>query len=174
MAKQEALFSEFKVDSGAEFSTCRKYRYALWRIWDRKLPFVMFIGLNPSTANEFKADPTINKVEKISRNNGYGGFYMMNCFPYVTAYPNELLDFFDTPFHDKEDMKNITNLLRISQKCKAIVFAWGDFKQCVRKGEEISKLFGNQALCLKINKKGSPKHPLYCKDDTEFIKYIQI
>lgn len=34
MAKQEALFSEFKIDSGAEFSSCRKYRYALWRIWD--------------------------------------------------------------------------------------------------------------------------------------------
>ena len=162
------------MESGAEFSPCKKYRYSLFRIWDRKLPIVMLIGLNPSTANEVKADPTINKVEKISRNNGYGGFYMMNCFPYVTAYPNELLSFFDTPFHDVEDEKNLEKLVHISQKCKAIVFAWGDFKQCVRKGEEISKLFGNQALCLKINKSGSPKHPLYCKDDTEFIKYFQI
>jgi hypothetical protein len=39
-------------DNGAEFSTDRKYRYALWRKWDAINPLAMFIGLNPSTANE--------------------------------------------------------------------------------------------------------------------------
>ena len=40
------------MNKGAEFSPCKKYRYKLWRIWDDTLPLVMFIGLNPSTADE--------------------------------------------------------------------------------------------------------------------------
>ncbi len=34
------------TDFGAEFSECRQYRYALWRMWDRSKPPVMFVGLN--------------------------------------------------------------------------------------------------------------------------------
>jgi hypothetical protein len=56
----------FEVDTiekrGAEFSPCGKYRYALWRIWDFKKPLAMFIGLNPSTADASKDDPTIKRV----------------------------------------------------------------------------------------------------------------
>ena len=36
----------------AKLSECRKYRYALWRTWDDSKPYVMFVGLNPSTADE--------------------------------------------------------------------------------------------------------------------------
>ena len=42
------LFGEKEEINGAEFSEGRKYRYALWRIWDSSKPLVMFIGLNPS------------------------------------------------------------------------------------------------------------------------------
>ena len=47
--------------SDAFFSKDRLYRYALWRIWDNELPKVLFIGLNPSTADEVKDDPTIRR-----------------------------------------------------------------------------------------------------------------
>ena len=52
-------------DNGADFSPDRKHRYSLWRIWDRSKPLVMFIGLNPSTANESDNDPTIRSVCRI-------------------------------------------------------------------------------------------------------------
>ena len=42
--------------SGAHFSRCRQFRYALWREWDQTLPVVMMIGLNPSTADATRAD----------------------------------------------------------------------------------------------------------------------
>lgn len=49
------------IDSGAIFSPCREYRYKLWRTWDAsKLPLNV-IGLNPSTADETKNDPTIRR-----------------------------------------------------------------------------------------------------------------
>ena len=44
------------------FSECRQYRYTLWREWDLlNSNYAMFIGLNPSTADEWKDDPTIRR-----------------------------------------------------------------------------------------------------------------
>lgn len=79
-------------DQGAEFSEDRKYRFALWRIWDKSKPLVMFVGLNPSTANESDNDPTIKSVCRIAKSNGFGGVYMMNCFAYVSTDPKQLVD----------------------------------------------------------------------------------
>ena len=73
------LFNE--STHGAEFSKCGKYRYKLFRIWNRELPLVMAIGLNPSTANANKNDQTINYLILMLTKLGYGGFYMMNCWP---------------------------------------------------------------------------------------------
>ena len=58
-----------EVDYGAELSECRTYRYVLWRIWDNSKPKIMFIGLNPSTADENTDDNTITRtVAKINLN----------------------------------------------------------------------------------------------------------
>ncbi|WP_423836971.1 DUF1643 domain-containing protein [Stutzerimonas xanthomarina] len=38
---------------------CRTFRYALWRTWDGSKKKVMFIGLNPATADETEGDRTI-------------------------------------------------------------------------------------------------------------------
>lgn len=46
----------------AKLSDCRTYRYELQRIWDESKPYAMFIGLNPSTADETEDDPTFVAV----------------------------------------------------------------------------------------------------------------
>jgi hypothetical protein len=152
--------------AGAEFSECRKYRYALWRIWDTEKPLVMFVGLNPSTANEKDNDPTIKSVERISRNNGYGGFYMMNCFSFVSTNPADLQ-------LESNNWINDFWLKKVASDCKTIVFAWGNFDVVVKSGRyfELLDMFGEEAMTLKQNKNGSPKHPLYCKSDSQFIKF---
>ena len=76
--------------AGAHFEDDRQYRYLLWRNWDELKPKIMFIGLNPSTANEEKDDPTIRRVCIFAKKWGFGGVYMANLFPFVTAYPKEL------------------------------------------------------------------------------------
>lgn len=156
--------------SGAKFSDDRKYRYALWRILDESLPLVMFIGLNPSTANEADNDPTIKSVCRIAKNNGYGGVYMMNCFPLVSTDPYVLQEFYDL-LHNAEDINNMQWLLEVSKKCADVVFAWGNFDIVKLRASSISNYFKNPKA-LHINKNGSPKHPLYCKSDTKFIHYI--
>ena len=74
-------------DSTAEFSPCRTYRYALWRWWDRSRPYAMFIGLNPSTADEVNNDPTVSRCIGYSRRWGYGGLCMTNIFAYRSTDP---------------------------------------------------------------------------------------
>jgi hypothetical protein len=156
-----------QADFGAEFSKCRRYRYSLWRIWDRSKPLVMFIGLNPSTANEVDADPTIRSVGRIAKVNGFGGFYMMNCFPFVSTDPEKLRDFGNTALNDLW----IDN---VSERCATIVFAWGSFDIVRESGREaeLAAMFPD-AMALHINKNGSPKHPLYCKSDTQFVPWAR-
>lgn len=162
------------MKTGADFSEDRNYRYALWRIWDESKPLVMFIGLNPSTANETEPDNTIKRVMQISKNNGYGGFYMMNCFPIVSTDPSILKDFWESanPFIQNHDTVNRQKLREISEKCEAIVFAWGNFKVVkeINRDKELEKMFP-EAMALKINQNGSPKHPLYCKSNTKFVNW---
>lgn len=160
------LFEAETEESGAEFSQCRNYRYSLWRIWDRSKPMVMFIGLNPSTADESAPDNTIDSVKRISKFNGYGGFYMMNCFAYVATKPENL------KHNPMTDEWNNNMLTVIASKCETVVFAWGNFKIIKELGrdEELIQMFPN-AKALYINKNGSPKHPLYCKEETPLIRY---
>ena len=150
-------------NNGAEFSDCGKYRYALWRIWDKNKPLVMFIGLNPSTANQVSDDATIRRVKKFAQNWGYGGVYMMNLFAYVTPYPEELKKCGD-PLGGNDGW-----LEKISVKCDKIIFAWGAFSEAKERAEQVKSKFSGYAL--EINKDGSPKHPLYVKANIEPVFY---
>jgi hypothetical protein len=159
--------NEIKEDNGAAFSECGKYRYALWRIWNPELPFVMFIGLNPSTANQVDDDPTIRRVKRFAKDWGYGGVYMMNCFPFVTAYPKELV----FGITEETTFRNYTWLINMSLRCSETIFAWGNFKELGKKDTApIIELFP-KAKALQLNANGSPKHPLYVKADIKPILF---
>jgi len=152
------------MDKGAEFSDDRKYRYALWRIWDGGRPLIMFIGLNPSTANESTDDPTIRRVKKFAHDWGYGGVYMTNLFAWVTPYPEELRKCADAIGDNDKWLSKIAN------KCEKIIFSWGSFEEAQERSTQVVKMFPD-ALCLGKNKGGHPKHPLYLKKDTELIPF---
>jgi hypothetical protein len=66
------------------------YLYQLTRIWDTSLPMVMFICLNPSTADHDNDDPTILKCIKYASNCGYGGLMMGNLFAYRATEPLDI------------------------------------------------------------------------------------
>jgi hypothetical protein len=152
-------------NNGAEFSPCGKYRYALWRIWDDvNKPLVMWIGLNPSTANATDDDPTIQSVTRITRHNGYGGFFMMNLFGIISADP-KVLKVAEDPQGD-----NLMWHGKIRQRCKDIVFAWGAFKEAGIVSAEMVVAYPG-ALCIGKTQKGQPLHPLYQRSDSELIKF---
>lgn len=153
------------ICKGAIFGQDRKYRYVLFRIWDDQKPKAAFIGLNPSTANEETPDHTITKLRKVAAHNGFGGFYMLNLFAWVSAHPEDLLSVAD-PIGLNDSF--IDEYVAYADK---VVFCWGNFKQAIGRDVLMKKKFPD-AWCLELNANKSPKHPLYCKDITELKPYI--
>lgn len=157
--------------SGAVFSEDRKYRYMLWRVWNRELPAVIFIGFNPSTADEIQDDPTIVKMAGYSKRWGYGGLYVGNLFALVSPEP---IDVLIRPGLAKGD-ENDHYLEELRHVAGIVVVGWGnvgahDVVTRVR-CSEVLKIFRNPVYCLAITKKGQPSHPLYLPDDYVLKEY---
>ena len=76
----------------AILSEDRKYRYILSRTWDETKPTVLFIGLNPSTADEKTDDPTIRKCINYAKCWGYGKILMANLFAFRNTILIELIN----------------------------------------------------------------------------------
>lgn len=153
-----------KEERSARFSVCGEHRLWLYRIWDETRPMIMFIGLNPSTANETEDDPTIRRVKAMAKAWGYGGVYMMNLFTYISTDPKKL-DIINGNINTADFF-----LKKLAGKSKDVVFAWGNFNVFGR-DTHVKAMFPN-AKCLHINKNGSPKHPLYCRTDSQLIDFV--
>ena len=141
--------------SDAYFSKDRIYRYALWRTWDESLPKVLFIGLNPSTADEIQDDPTIRRCIRYAKDWNYGGYIMGNIFAYRSTDPKKLLD-----IEDPVGPKNNYWLKKLSKEASLTIGAWGNHGKILNRGNQISKML-KTFHCLKITKEGFPSHPLY-------------
>jgi hypothetical protein len=150
---------------GAHFSEDRQYRYALWRIWNENRPVIMFIGLNPSTANERKNDPTIRRVMRFTNDWGYGGFYMMNLFAWVTPYPRDLERAADPVGLNDEWLEKIYN------ETVMPVYVWGSFPQATERAKRVREMCPG-GYCLGTSKMGNPLHPLYLPVDTRPQMFI--
>lgn len=125
----------------------------------------MFIGLNPSTADETQNDPTIKRVISFARQWGYGGVYMCNCFPYISTDPAALQLNNDNSINDQY-------LKLVADECKTVVFAWGAFEvvRSTGRDQQLTAMFPG-AMALQINADGSPRHPLYVPSKTQLINY---
>ena len=139
----------------AKFSEDGRNRYWLSRIWDESKPLVMCIGLNPSKAGTTKNDQTISYLIKMLRILDYGGFYMMNCWPFITPKPKLLKT------NKQVDEWNNEMLTITASKCKDVIFCWGGFKIIRQKerDKELMEMFP-RAKCFGKNDDGSPFHPL--------------
>ncbi|TMH62992.1 MAG: DUF1643 domain-containing protein, partial [Betaproteobacteria bacterium] len=82
-------------DSGAVFSACRRWRYLLWRRWDAARPAANFLMLNPSTADEFKLDPSCTRARRYAERWGYGALIVTNVFGWRATDPQALKEIAD-------------------------------------------------------------------------------
>ncbi len=144
------------MKKSATFSPCRKYRYTLWRYWglvDSK--YVMFIGLNPSTADEIVDDPTVRRCIAYAHSWGFGGLCMTNLFAFRATLPSDM-----KAAEDPIGPKNNYSLQRIAKNAEVIIAAWGTHGAYIGRDEEVKEMFPSLTY-LKLTKKGFPGHPLY-------------
>ncbi len=153
------------INSGAIFSEDRIHRYVLIREWDLNKPSLMFVSLNPSTADETKNDPTVRRCIGFAERWGFGKLFMMNMFAFRATLPTDLFNS-ENPIGDKNDYW----LKKIAKKADKIVLAYGNHGDFKGRHIKILKLIDNP-YCIKKSKTGMPTHPLYLKYTKKPIKY---
>lgn len=162
--KQQQLIDTGR-DTGALFSSCRQWRYRLWRTWDPEGPAVLFIGLNPSTADETEPDPTITRCRNFAERWGFGTYLMGNLFAYKSTKPKGLRMTTD-PVGPEND-RHLADMIRQASK---VVVAWGCHPGIDDRANQVLAMIP-APFCLKVTKDGYPWHPLYVRGDTQPIRY---
>lgn len=159
----------------AVISADHRYRYRLTRYWDFAKPTLSFIMLNPSTADGEEDDPTIVKCVKYARRWGYGGLMVCNVFAWRATDPRQLLTAAD-PVGPEND-RYLTLMFQMASTSRAaVIAAWGANALKVQDGRRAAEVLSlplatERLYCLGVNADGSPKHPLYQKDDAEIHQY---
>lgn len=158
----------------ALFSSCKKYRFILSRVWDDQKPMVMFIGLNPSVADAENDDPTVRRMIGFAQDWGFGGFYIVNCFPFIATCPKKLNKWYYADDYYSAMYQNHDHISETRNKCSRVVFCWGGNEMVVnQKIDQVLKNTFPDAMVFKLNADGSPKHPLYVPKITQLIPYKQ-
>lgn len=153
--------------SGAIFSFDRVFRYALWRIWDKSRPALLFIGLNPSAAGEIRDDPTVRRVANYAKEWGYGGLYVGNLFALVS--PDPVIYIHRRPNVTKQ---NDTAIKAMRALAADVLVGWGTWgTKTGTRPAEVLALVGDPVYCLVITKNGEPGHPLYLRSGLQKLKY---
>ena len=144
-----------KKDAG--FSDCRKYRYWLLRRWDDE-PLLNVIGLNPSTADEEKDDPTIRRIMGFARGWKYGGIQMLNLFSYRATDPKDMMRAEDPVGPNHDDLTRF-----FSKESNTIFCCWGTHGGYLDRDKYVMSMMDVNyfPFCLGTTKAGYPKHPLY-------------
>ena len=149
------------IENGALLSPCRKYRYALWRGWKCKCPYVLFVGLNPSTADEHEDDPTIRRCRRFAADWGFDAFVMVNLFALRATDPADMRKA-SNPVGEQND----ECIAAIATSAGLIVCAWGAHGKHLGQDVHISGLLQSYKLkCLGTTHAGQPRHPLYIRAD---------
>ena len=147
---------------GADVSECGQFRYLLWRSWGpgRRLLFIM---LNPSTADADQDDPTIRKCMGFARRLKFDGIEVVNLFAFRATDPRDL-----ACAGHPEGPANNEAIASAGQRCidtnSTTVCAWGaNARQFPRRTERVRTslaLAGVRLRALRLLKDGTPEHPL--------------
>jgi hypothetical protein len=146
------------MNAGATLSPCKLYRFALWRQWDETLPTVVFCGLNPSTADETKDDPTIRRELGYARDWGFGRLVKVNAYGWRSTDPKKMLE-----QSDPRGPGNLSEVVYWATHAPLFIAAWGN-NILERDAWALRTLLGRAGVTihvLRLTGKGNPEHPLY-------------
>jgi len=163
------------VHADAILSPCGLYRYMLTRTWDESLAPIVWVMLNPSSADATKDDPTVRRCVRFAADWGHGGIIVVNLFARRATNPDELAR------HRKgdalEDDKNNQAIMHVAWG-RRVICAWGAHPAARLRGlygprhEEVLALFkGRKLECLGVTKGGQPRHPLYVPATTKPVPF---
>lgn len=155
--------------ASATISACGRYRYSLTREWAPALPRVLFIGVNPSTADAKLDDHTVRKWRGFSEQWGYGSFVVANLFAWRSTDVGDL-----ARASDPVGPRNDIHLRKLLQGASLVVPCWGRASKLPRalraRITTVRGMLAADVVCpirvLGLTSGGDPRHPLTLAYDT--------
>lgn len=165
--------------SWAVLSQCGRYRYALGRSWSGALlgrrpdaaTTMVFIMLNPSTADGLDDDPTIRRCIGFADRHGHSGIAVVNLFAWRETFPVLLPKDEEAIGPDNERYL----VAALSDPETTAVAAWGALSRGqLRLSERMRVAVGRAAprlKCLGTTQGGDPRHPVRLPYATPLVDY---
>ena len=165
----------------AHISECERYRYRLDRDWSDSKPAppefdlftrdrMVFVMLNPSTADAEQDDPTIRKCVGFCNRWGYKRLTVLNLFALRTSRPKVLSEAYELhKLGVGDDPQGPVNGLIVRQTLRSpdiagVICAWGNLPDQRMEREALHmraciKQHEFKLQCLGITRFKQPKHP---------------
>lgn len=138
----------------AVISECGRYRYSLYRKWaETELMPIMWVMLNPSTADGLADDPTIRRCVAFSKRWGFGAMFVGNLYAFRATNPANLPTGSEAIGPDNE-----RHLYNMGTQSAKVICAWGAHVQHFPHIRQVGCPGGYWHLGLTANRQ--PKHPL--------------
>ena len=149
----------------AVFDPTAQYRYSLVRTWPASEALfsasLVFIMLNPSTADHQQDDPTIRRCMGFAQSWGYRRLEVVNLFALKTPHPKRLSQALH-PIGPENDRY----LTKAAAQADQVVLAWGNWGQLQGRDRAVCHLlsaYRAKCRCFGWTKANQPRHPLYLK-----------
>lgn len=155
-----------EVRASAELSPDGVYRYRLDRAWDDSLPRLVFLMLNPSTADATRDDPTLRRCMSFTRSLGHGSLSVVNLYALRTADPREL-----RLHHDPVGPLNDDHISETVLNAGTVIAGWGTNAWDHARVERVCSLVAGPIHALGLTKDGHPRHPLYLRGDSRLVEW---
>lgn len=153
------------LERTASFSDDGLYRYDLARRWDDG-PLVLWVMLNPSTADDSLEDPTLTRCINYSRAWGNGGCALVNLYAFRSPDPKALTSIVD-PVGPENERYLRSWLSKPPDEVRTVVTGWGAKIPPHRPHPPVILIadeYMRTLFCLGRTKGGRPRHPLYLKE----------
>jgi hypothetical protein len=124
---------------------------------------ILWIMLNPSTADCTVNDPTIKQCMAFSAAWGFQIMEVVNLFALRATDPRVLTQVKGDPVGEENDRW----IKYAAGSADRIVCAWGSNRFARCRARQVAQMLSDYSLhCLHINADGMPKHPLYIAHGT--------
>ena len=142
----------------------RGLRYRYWLHRDLAMfgrVGLVFVMLNPSTADAVADDPTIRRCKAFGRRWGFRELTVVNLFALRATRPAALVAAGKAAVGERND-----DVLRWVPRDATVVAAWGNHGAHMGRAASVAALLP-PTLALGHTKSGFPRHPLYVRGDAE-------
>lgn len=155
----------------AGISTCGTFRYWLRRRWADG-PRLLFVMLNPSTADAEIDDATIRRCATFAHTHDFGSLEVVNLFAFRATDPREL-----ARMAWQVGPENDEQVGTAARGADAICVAWGAIGERGPASDRVQivapllRAAGKPLQCLKVTRSGFPQHPLYLPSSCKLMAW---